>query len=368
MMIDFLNPAGEPFAAQTQRLTARAQFGAADIFEISSVMRSIEAGDSEAWERAWTELAETAEREAGAAEQAGHRSTAIERYFHASSYYEQSDVFAKGADPKRKVAFAKSQSAFRKAAKLHEPPIRLVEVSCGDEVYDGYLCLPAVPPGTRVPGVLFIGGADAYSEETYFSGRGMLERGMAMLLLDMPGRGSSIYLKGIPTRYDYEVPVKAAFDWLAAQPEIDPDRLAIVGISLAGYYGPRAAAFEKRAKALVAWGGIMNVLDDIYDFHPRLQGQFQWLTGTKDDASCRAKLREFDLSGVAQNITLPTMIVHGRHDRISSVQGAEKLYAAIGAKDKQLHVLDGPGAGHCSYDDWRHAVPLMFDWLRDKLR
>jgi dipeptidyl aminopeptidase/acylaminoacyl peptidase len=366
-MIDFLNPAGEPFAAQTQRLTARAQFGAADIFEIASVMRSIQAGDLEGWERAWMELAEAAEGEAQAAERAGHRASAIARYFHASSYYEQSDVFAKGADPKRKVAFAKSQAAFRKGAALHEPEIRVVAVPCGDEVYDGYLCLPAVPAGTRVPAVLFIGGADAYSEETYFSGRGMLDRGMAMLLLDLPGRGSSIYLKGIPTRADYEVPVAAAFDWLEAQPEIDPERLALAGISLAGYYAPRAAAFEKRAKALVAWGGIMNVIDDLYDFHPRLQGQLQWLTGTKDDASCRAKLREFDLTGIAKEIAIPTMIVHGRHDRISAVTGAEKLFLAVGATDKHLHIFDGPGAGHCSYDYWRHAVPLMFDWLRDRL-
>ena len=366
-MIDFLNPAGEPFAAQTQRLTARAQFGAADLFEIAGVMRSIQAGDLAAWETAWTALGEGAEREARTAERSGHRATAIARYFHASSYYEQSDVFARGGDPKRKIAFAKSQEAFRKGARLHDPEIRAVEVACGGDVYDGYFCLPEVASGTRVPAVLFIGGADAYSEETYFSGKGILERGMAMLLLDMPGRGSSIYLKGIPTRADYEVPVAAAFDWLEAQPEVNAARLAIAGISLAGYYGPRAAAFEKRAKALVSWGGIMSVLEDLYDYHPRLQPQFQWLTGTKDDASCRVKLREFDLADVAARITIPTLIIHGKDDRISSVEGAKRLFEAIGSKDKHLHIFNGPGAGHCSYDDWRHAVPMMFDWLHDKL-
>ena len=366
-MIDFLNPAGEPFAGQTQRLTARAQFGAADLFEIAGVMRSLEPGDLAGWENAWMTLGETAEKEAREAENGGHRATAIDRYFHASSYYEQSDVFARGGDPKRKIAFAKSQDAFRKGARLHDPEIRIVEVACGGETYDGYFCLPKVAPGTRVPAVLFIGGADAYSEETYFSGKGILERGMAMLLLDMPGRGSSIYLKGIPTRADYEVPVAAAFDWLEAQPEVDASRMAIAGISLAGYYAPRAAAFEKRAKALVAWGGIMSVIDDLYDYHPRLQPQFQWLTGTSDDASCRAKLRDFDLSSIAPKIDIPTFIIHGKDDRISSVQGAHRLFAAIGSKDKHLHVFNGPGAGHCSYDDWRHAVPMMFDWLRDKL-
>jgi hypothetical protein len=49
------------------------------------------------------------------------------------------------------------------------------------------------------------------------------------------------------------------------------------------------------------------------------------------------------------------------------VEGAKKLFAAIGSADKQLRIFDGPGAGHCSYDDWRHAVPLLFDWLHDVL-
>src|SRR6516164_1832218 len=41
----------------------------------------------------------------------------------------------------------------------------------------------------------------------------MLDRNWAMLLVDTPGRGSSIYLKGIKTRPDYEVPGKACIDY-----------------------------------------------------------------------------------------------------------------------------------------------------------
>ena len=34
--------------------------------------------------------------------------------------------------------------------------------------------------------------------------------------------------------------------------------LGILGISLGGYYAPRAAVFEPRIKACVAWGGIWD--------------------------------------------------------------------------------------------------------------
>ena len=91
-----------------------------------------------------------------------------------------------------------------------------------------------------------------------------------MLLVDTPGRGSSMYLRGIPTRPDYEVPGMASIDWLVSRPEVDPDRIGLMGISMAGYYAPRVAAFDERVKALIAWCGCYSLLDDIYLFYDGL--------------------------------------------------------------------------------------------------
>src|SRR4029434_7130242 len=88
----------------------------------------------------------------------------------------------------------------------------------------------------------------------------MLERGWAMLLVDTPGRGSSMYLKGIKTRPDYEVPSQACIDYHVSRPEVDPDRIALVGISMAAYYAPRVAAFDKRVKTLICWSGCYSIL------------------------------------------------------------------------------------------------------------
>ena len=123
---------------------------------------------------------------------------------------------------KRRSAFGKRRECFRAGAKLHEPKIEVISVRCGNEDYDGYFCHPVDPKPGKWPAVLFLGGADAYAEEIYFGGKPMLERGWAMLLVDTPGRGSSIYLKGIKTRPDYEVPGKACIDYLVSRPEVDP--------------------------------------------------------------------------------------------------------------------------------------------------
>ena len=100
------------------------------------------------------------------------------------------------------------------------------------------------------PGVLLLGGADSLAEELYFfGGSEIAERGMATLILDTPGRGSSLRLKNIYARPDYEVPITAAIDYLSARPEVDPDRIGCVGVSMAGYTsraGPRSRSGSRR--------------------------------------------------------------------------------------------------------------------------
>jgi dienelactone hydrolase len=218
--------------------------------------------------------------------------------------------------------------------------------------------------------VLFLGGADAYAEEIYFGGKQMLERGWAMLLVDTPGRGSSMYLKGIKTRPDYEVPGKACIDYLVSRPEVDPNRVALLGISMAGYYAPRVAAFEKRLKALLAWSGCYSILDDLYDWCEHLQPTCRRLLGGVSHDEARKQLKEFTMAGIAKNITCPTLITHGADDKLMRVEGAKTLFAEIGAKDKTLKIYDDPNDGgriHCSHDYWAHNLPYMLDWLEEQL-
>ena len=369
-MFDFLFP-NHPFGGHTLRLVAQAQQGGGDVFDIARAMKNVEAGDRDTWERAWLELAQKTETRAQEALSACRLRTAKQYFFHASNYYRMSDVLLTIAEePKRRERFIKARDNFREAVRLHEPKIEVITVRCGNEEYDGYFCHPVNPKPGKWPGVLFLGGADAYAEEIYFGGRQMLERGWAMLLVDAPGRGSSIYLKGIKTRPDYEVPGKACVDYLVSRPEIDANRIALLGISMAGYYAPRVAAFEKRLKALIAWSGCYSILDDLYDWCVHLQPVCQRLLGGVSHEEARRLLKDFTMAGIAKNITCPTLITHGDKDTLMSVQGAKRLFDEIGAKDKTLKIYgeaDGGGRIHCSHDYWAHNLPYMLDWLEARL-
>ena len=353
-----------------QRLVAQAPYGGSDLNECLTAVRGIRAGDGEGWVGAWRALAERIEGVAHAALQAGHAVTARDAFFRASAYFRQADFFLAATDQRKTTLFLDARRCFLAAARLQRPGIEPIQVAYGEESYAGYFCHPVHPRGPRAPGVIMLGGADSLAEELFFfGGNQVTERGMALLLIDTPGRGSSLRLKGIRTRPDYEKPVGAVIDYLQGRPEVDPDRIGLAGVSMGGYYAPRVAAFDDRIGAMVLNCGAFELVQDLFDFFPAIQQQMCWLVGAGTIAEAREAFRSFTLEGVAGRIRCPTLVEHGEDDFIMRVEGARRLSAAIGSRDKTLKIWsrEEGGAVHCGFDNWAALFPHMFDWLADRL-
>ncbi len=58
-----------------------------------------------------------------------------------------------------------------------------------------------------------------------------------------------------------EKPVSKVIDYLVSRPDVDMDKLAVFGPSLGGYTAARAAAHDKRIKAMIANSIILNLHD-----------------------------------------------------------------------------------------------------------
>src|SRR5215471_18993514 len=66
----------------------------------------------------------------------------------------------------------------------------------------------------------------------------------------------TLHRGGLVFRPDWEKVVSCAVDFALTQPDVDPHKIVLMGVSMGGVLAPRAAAFEPRLAALVANDGI----------------------------------------------------------------------------------------------------------------
>jgi alpha-beta hydrolase superfamily lysophospholipase len=90
-------------------------------------------------------------------------------------------------------------------------------------------------------------------------GEAARRHGWNCLIFEGPGQGSALRLNKLPFRYDWEAVVTPVVDFALNLRGVDPERIALLGMSMGGYLAPRAAAFEHRIAACVAYDGVFQM-------------------------------------------------------------------------------------------------------------
>ena len=161
-------------------------------------------------------------------------------------------------DPRLRSSNAAQTTAFRQGAALLAAPPEVVAIPFEGTTLPGYH-FRAAGAGPR-PTVILLGGYDGTAEELYFfNGVAALARGYDVLAFDGPGQGAALIQQGLVLRADYGPVVGAVVDFLLERPDVDPDRLALIGLSLGGFLAPRAAADEPRLAACIADCGSFDM-------------------------------------------------------------------------------------------------------------
>jgi pimeloyl-ACP methyl ester carboxylesterase len=260
----------------------------------------------------------------------------------------------------------------------------------------GYLC---INPNTVGPAPTIISneGKDGWAEDGKFVVDAALPRGYHVLLYDGPGIGKVIRIQNLPFRHDWENVITPIIDYLSEMDDvIDMNNLALISVSLGGYLGPRAAAFEPRLKALIANPGVMewslvyeeflNEMDpnlvNLIDSDPEAfdnaiyqamnySGLLEW--GMIDSMwhhnqttphGLMNEVRRFSNVGLIENITASTMIIDAEmetrgqsldvYNALSTKCPEKRFVNFTHAEAAQLHVQPGATA----------ILSLrMFDWL-----
>jgi dipeptidyl aminopeptidase/acylaminoacyl peptidase len=213
------------------------------------------------------------------------------------------------------------------------------------------------------PVVVLLPGLDSTKEELRSTEETFLDRGLATFSVDGPGQGEAEY--DLPIRGDWSGPAEVILATLENLPEVDASRVAVWGVSLGGYYAPRvAAALGDRVRACVALAGPYN-FGDCWDGLPELTRQtFQVRSGAGSDDEARQIALTLDLTGSAEKITAPLLIVFGRKDRLIPWPHAERLRDTSGGEVELLMLEDG-NHGCANVAPWHR--PYTADWLAARL-
>lgn len=358
-----------------------APYGVVAMDEIDRIAEKLKTrqGEPQAWQEEWCAMAAQIEKTADVAAAQGNDHTAGNCYMRAGNYYYTGERFIPPGEAKVAVG-RKAYRCFQAGLSRSYPNLESVEVPYLDTTLPA-LFMKAAGNSSRAPTVVIFNGMDNCKEmSVVFAGIEFAKRGMHTLAIDGPGQGETLRFRGIPSRYDYEVPGKAAYDYVAQRADVDPARVVIMGYSFGGYYSGRIAAFEQRYAAGVA----MTALHwDLAAWQIRIKEkaqaegnkvaqsnfQFQWVVGAADADAGIEVAKRFTLKDIAQQITMPFLVTHGANDRVVPAENAQKLYDAIGSRRKTLRVftVEDGGAEHAHVDNRQAGVDFVADWIAANL-
>jgi 2,6-dihydroxypseudooxynicotine hydrolase len=317
--------------------------------DFEEVTASLERWDD--WCAAWSARAKLHEDLGKESLGDGHRLSAGEHFVRAAMYYHFAKfVFVQ--DPvQMRAAHMKAVECYTGALPLMRPPGERVGIG----PYAGVLRKPVAG---RCPVLIMAPGLDSTKEELHAYEEPFLARGIAILAIDGPGQGEAEY--EIPICGDYERAATTVVDWIEKRSDLDAKRIAVWGVSLGGYYAPRAAAFENRLRACIALSGPFDWAE-IWDALPELTREtFRVRSHSPTQAEAKERAGALTLRDAAKQITCPLFIVAGRQDRLVPAAHAERLAKAASGPVELLMVEDG---GHNANNRPYRYRSRSADWL-----
>ncbi|MCS6947102.1 MAG: alpha/beta hydrolase, partial [Steroidobacteraceae bacterium] len=317
--------------------------------------------------------------ELAAEDEAGGRAfSAGNKLQRAALYYSIAERMQGYGHPGRQATYAKMLDAFQRGTRLARENASRVEIPYqGGQIAGIYT---RAPGNGRRPVVLYVNGLDSCKELLFFSWlpHALAKRGISTLTIDQPGTGEALRLHGLPATHQSELWASKVVDWLETQPDVDPARIGMTGVSLAGYYVPRAVAFEPRFASGAAWGANHNWAE-VQQKRLKREGEnpvphywqhVMWVFGAKDLDDFLAKSAGMHLNGVMERIRVPFLITHGQKDRQIALDYAYQSYEQlVNSPRRELKIFTDREGGveHVGADNMSFGRDYIADWFAETL-
>jgi dienelactone hydrolase len=320
--------------------------------------------------REFAQAGERRERLAKQARSRGHLVEAREHAFVASLLYGNAEWPLFGDSPLAQEYSDRKIACFEQYREHAPYPIRRVDIPYGDSALPGYLHLPREGAGP-FPCLLAIGGMDGFKEKRVaMYGDKFLERGIAQLVVELPGQGEALARGLVITENSTVEAGRAIRAWMGEQPDIDPNKLAITGSSFGSYWATQIAA---TADGLLGCGvtGVVHEpgLRSIFELaSPTFKSRFMHMAGYTDEESFDRFAATFDVRPFAEQLSCPYLVVAGEDDELSPIEHTFEMVSRIKAPVRMVlfegekHSVGGGSASALG----PNRTHLVAEWFVDR--
>ncbi len=251
-----------------------------------------------------------------------------------------------------------------------------VEIPYLDGVIPGWFRRADRGDGPR-PTMVYVNGLDSTKEMLVWSflGDELARRGVNTLHIDQPGTGEALRLHGLTATPACEWGT-AVFEAVSHRSDVDADRIGICGISLGGYYAPRALLSEPRFVLGAVWGANHNwgevqrrrLANEGERPVPHYWEHVRWVWGADDMDEFLALCPSITLDGLLDQVTVPFLVTHGQNDRQIPVEYAHQTYdQLVNSPKRELKIFDDRTGGveHVSVDNMTYGRHFIADWIAE---
>jgi dipeptidyl aminopeptidase/acylaminoacyl peptidase len=223
----------------------------------------------------------------------------------------------------------------------------------GREIRGFYYRPPATFTGKRPVLISIHGGPESQARAGFIGRNNYLLNDLGIALIYPNVRGSAGFGKTFLTlddgrkREDSVKDIGALLDWIAARPDLDAARVAVIGGSYGGYMA--LACAEKYADRIAAAESIVGITDFV-TFLEGTQGYRRSLRraeyGDERDPSMRAFLKSISPLTNVERIAKPLFIAQGANDPRVPASEAARIVASMKQRGKPVWYLLARDEGH----------------------
>ena len=235
------------------------------------------------------------------------------------------------------------------------PEAELVQWKSFDgKMISGFLYRPPAKFTGKRPVLVDIhGGPEGQSQPVFLGRNNYLLNEMGIALIFPNVRGSTGYGKTFTLldngfkREDTYKDINALFDWIATQPNLDSDRIAVMGGSYGGHMTLAVSTFySDRIRCSVDIVGISNLVTFLEHTEAYRRDLRRVEYGDERDPKMREFLEKIAPMNNIEKIKKPMMVVAGKNDPRVPLSESEQIVAALKKQGTPVWYVMGKDEGH----------------------